>query len=394
MRRSAVEVLVVSRGVRWRCEPFGGIAWTHLGCIMKLSPIEAVLLNVLSVPTDVAQLNQLVPSRAELMEAIERLVETDIIERTDELPISGSVLRWTRALSESARATEHSIPRPFWVHLQPFTFCNLECTHCYCHGSPLQPKLHLSVDEWKNIIDRVTDFGVLEIYITGGEGFIVPEFFELVRYIMNRGCITGLSTNGITVRDEALDFIRELGFDFVQVSLDGATAEVNDAIRGRGTYRKTLQGIERLNSVTEVILNMVVGELNYHQIEELIQLGVDLGVRRFKFFPQKWAGRAATKKAWAIPYDAWESIVFDTWEIKYGVEIDYMKLGTKCGSGSSGFAIDERGDVYPCIFGIHNQATRLGSLLDLSLNELWYESKKLREFRERPCEHPCNRCEF
>jgi MoaA/NifB/PqqE/SkfB family radical SAM enzyme len=254
--------------------------------------------------------------------------------------------------------------------------------------------LHLNISEWKRIVESLINFGILEIYVTGGENLIVREYFELTEFILAAGCTTGLSTNAMSVTDRVLHFLREHRLTCVQVSLDGATPETNDRIRGvTGAFHKSLRGIKRLATVSQLVMNTVVNRHNIGEIEALIVLGKSLSISNFRFSPQKQVGRAKDLHQVKLTTQEWLDIPFAELADKYSVRIDHPSPSEKCGSGFSGFAINELGHAYPCIFATHEPKFDLGCVLELPLEKIWFESPRLDLFRTLPAELPCTRCE-
>ena len=87
---------------------------------------------------------------------------------------------------------------------------------------------------------------VFQVNFGGGEPFLRDDFLEILRYAHDRGITTCVSTNGTLLDDALVDALLEMAPVYLQVSLDGACAETNDAIRGRGTFERILAGIELL----------------------------------------------------------------------------------------------------------------------------------------------------
>lgn len=119
--------------------------------------------------------------------------------------------------------------------------------------------------------------GTKEYYFTGGEPFMHPEIKTLIMRTLAQGPLTIL-TNGLLIDDEMAAWLagvfRESRYSFdLRVSLDGTTPEENDAIRGRHTFEKIVQSIERL--VTHGI-NPVITVTTCHA-----ELAADEGRARF-----------------------------------------------------------------------------------------------------------------
>lgn len=300
------------------------------------------------------------------------------------------------AVADETQAARPTSPvlKPFWVHLQPFTICNQTCLHCYCSGGPKADPFLLSLDQWHEIIRRLDDYGVLDIYITGGESLLLPGFFDLAADIISRGLGFGVSTNATVLGGDRLERLRELGASPVQVSLDGGQAATHEMIRNApGSWDKTLAGIRAIGGFTEVVINTVVNHINLRELEQVVQVGLGGGVRRFKFFPQKPVGRSNA----AVTLDDATILTVLLPECRrlaeaYDVEIETISPTEGCGSGSIGFAVDQRGDAYPCIFGVENRSLRAGNLLTDDLETMWFGSAVWEQFRGEPST-PCRRCE-
>jgi len=379
--------------VRFRYDTFGGLAWKPRGLIYKIVSDQAMLLEILQLPRRLDDVREQLPE-VDVEAASRALVSNGLLTETSAAPVRGLETACALARSRAAAAGTQTINKPFWAHIQPFTFCNQRCIHCYCHGDSRQSRLPLSLETWRSIVDKIVDFGVLEIYITGGENFIVDEYFKLAEYVMASGCTTGLSTNAMHVPQRAIDFIVRNEITSVQVSLDGATSETNDRIRGTpGAHVRSLRGIEALRRVTTPVLNMVVNRINCHEVEALVRLGLQVGVSSFKFYPQKAVGRGVDCRDEALTADEWSRLRFDDLARAYGVAIESPSSNVACGSGYSGFAVNEEADVFPCIFGVHNSATKIGNIMKDDLESLWFMSPKLKMFRTLSCAQPCTRCE-
>jgi hypothetical protein len=166
--------------------------------------------------------------------------------------------------------------------------CNLACRHCYLQTPRLYGEV-LRPEEWKQVFrDVVAAPGVRLVSLVGKEVFVDGTGVELLRSLVEAGRLQanpprfGVVTNG-TRLGAALPYLRELGLDYLDVSIDGIGA-VHDAIRGRGTFEQVVRwlpdavetlGADRLYAVT------TVQRLNFRQVPETIAELARLGLRRF-----------------------------------------------------------------------------------------------------------------
>jgi len=133
------------------------------------------------------------------------------------------------------------------------TLCNLACRHCFNASGPRDPWLaSLPADVVLRSIAEAEALGVRELYFTGGEPFLHPEILPLLEAALAVAPTTVL-TNGTLIDAGLADALAALAARSpysleVRVSLDAATAEDNDAVRGRGTFARAMAAIVRLSA--------------------------------------------------------------------------------------------------------------------------------------------------
>src|SRR5439155_8041390 len=94
------------------------------------------------------------------------------------------------------------------------------------------------------LVDEATAAGVTELYLTGGEPFLLPDLDHVVTTCAAR-LPTTLLTNGMLFRGSRLAMLRRMpraGLT-LQISLDSATPQRHDQHRGPGTWQRALDGI-------------------------------------------------------------------------------------------------------------------------------------------------------
>ena len=113
--------------------------------------------------------------------------------------------------------------------------CNLACRHCLSSSGRRDPH-ELTTAEAKAFIDELERMQVFYVNIGGGEPTIRPDFWELLDYAVEHHVGVKFSTNGSRITPEAATRLAGNDYVDVQISLDGATAAVNDAVRGDGSF--------------------------------------------------------------------------------------------------------------------------------------------------------------
>jgi mycofactocin radical SAM maturase len=268
--------------------------------------------------------------------------------------------------------------------------CNLRCIHCLSASSTASPD-ELSLAECKAIVDQLSALKVFEINFGGGEPLLKDFFLPLLKYIHTKGIVTCISTNGTALTEEAIACFTGNPLVNVQVSLDGATPEVNDSIRGKGTFRKIIRGIERLSGKNiPLSINTVVTSLNFTHLSRLKELALSYGanLRVSRFRP---SGRAR---------GSWETLKLNSSQLQelsawlsrdpsiltgdsfFSIAPDGRRqLGLDmCGACKMTCCIDPSGNVFPCAF-LQETPFCGGNLRKDSFKDIWDNSPSFQRFR-------------
>ena len=134
------------------------------------------------------------------------------------------------------------------------TLCNLRCTHCFISCSPENHSFwFMTRAEVKEVLENSVGHGVKEYYFTGGEPFMNPEMLGILEDTLALGPATVL-TNATLLPDRTVQKLADLASRSpysleLRVSLDGVNAEMNDALRGEGSFERAMEGVARLVEV-------------------------------------------------------------------------------------------------------------------------------------------------
>src|SRR4051812_47072508 len=146
--------------------------------------------------------------------------------------------------------------------------CNLACVHCLSSSGRRDPR-ELTTGELFAVVDELAEMQVFYVNIGGGEPTLRPDFWELLDYCIARKVGVKFSTNGSRITPGAAQRIASTDYVDVQISLDGADAVTNDAIRGEGSFAMAVTAMERLAAagmrgfkVSVVVTRDHVGQLD------------------------------------------------------------------------------------------------------------------------------------
>lgn len=117
--------------------------------------------------------------------------------------------------------------------------CNMRCVMCRQWRE--EPKLELSTDKWKKIIDDLKKNGIRNIHFTGGEPLLRADLTELVSFARGNGFTIGMTTNGMLLTTDVLGKLIDAGLRSVALSMDALSGEY-EKIRGAQDSYKKLEG--------------------------------------------------------------------------------------------------------------------------------------------------------
>ena len=123
--------------------------------------------------------------------------------------------------------------------------CNLACVHCLSSSGRRDPR-ELTTAQCEAVIDELERMQVFYVNVGGGEPTTRPDFWHLLDYAVAHHVGVKFSTNGSRLTPDRARRLATTDYVDVQISLDGATAEVNDYVRGAGSFDTALRALANL----------------------------------------------------------------------------------------------------------------------------------------------------
>jgi radical SAM protein with 4Fe4S-binding SPASM domain len=170
--------------------------------------------------------------------------------------------------------------------------CNLRCVMCNQRGetgvlkgsyAAEEAKKLVPIERYKELIDEVAPKKPL-FYVWGGEPFMYPDIMEFCRYTVQKGICLSVNTNGTYLKARAEEIVKDR-WNALFVSLDGFE-ETNDKIRGKGSYRRVIEGFEEINRQKKLqgsnlpFMGIVttISNQNYQDLARLAKAAKDFGL--------------------------------------------------------------------------------------------------------------------
>lgn len=284
--------------------------------------------------------------------------------------------------------------------------CNLRCRHCYQEGANYQEMPFSLISSVINEISRMfkdwqeaydLEFAP-SFNVTGGEPFLRPDFFAILEEMIGAGFDCYVLSNGTIINKERAQTMADLGVRGVQVSLEGP-AGVHDAIRGRGSFKASLEGVKNLLAAgVNVSLNATLSRLNAAAFIDLAGIAASLGVAELGYSRLVPSGQGQAMLAEMLEPQEVKTL----YEAILSLDVQGLKISTGdpmaaqmssspegedlgdipaggCAAGVAGLTILADGTITPC----RRLPIPLGRAGEDSLREIWATAPVLEQLRDR-----------
>ncbi|MBS7250079.1 MAG: radical SAM protein [Candidatus Freyarchaeota archaeon] len=333
---------------------------------------------------------------------------------------------------------KYGVKKPFvpgapFLIVWDYTYaCNLRCKHCYASaGKPLPNEF--STREALNTADELADAGVTAVAFSGGEPLMRKDLFDTMKRLRDNGVFTAVATNGTLITREVAKKLADLGAGFVQISLDGASAETHDSFRGvPGAYERTLQAIKNcVENGLFVEISTTATRMNYDEVPKIADLCEGIGVDWYMIFNFVPTGRGYFMIENDLTPEDREKLLKILWNrLKSGGKLQYLSTAPQfarvalqeekdsekriipghfynptlmgqltnlgdfiggCGAGRMYAALEPEGTLQPCVF----LPLKLGNLREERFEDIWDTHPILQTLRDREkLKGRCKTCKY
>lgn len=304
------------------------------------------------------------------------------------------------------------MPPPVQLFLELTSACNLRCKHCYIRAGEgktyqIQPAfLHTLIrDFW--------EMGGGFVTFSGGEPTLYHGWRAAIKYARFLGLETTLLTNAVTLSTSDMRFLAD--FDVhVAISLDGASPKIHDAIRGQGSFARTL-AVTRIFSENGMGPSLTICftpmATNYRELPAIVALASKLGAGRVYVSLLENRGRAALNFGQIVlSLEDKQRLLYTI----YSLQERYPQIQIQCtnlryfterlhGIEIDGDALDRtiritaKGEVFLTAY-LDAEPFYLGLYKEGCLEEMWYSLKVSSAFdgagRRRTSIPLCMKCEY
>ena len=167
--------------------------------------------------------------------------------------------------------------------------CNLRCVMCPWRGITKNPQNRglMSQEVWEAIRPYLADVKSID-FTGGGEPLLQPKLERWIAEAKNAGCETGFLSNGLLLRKDRLKGLLAAGLDWICISMDGATADMYNKIRIGSNFDRVCENVGKIaelrsGNIPKTMINFVLMEMNFHQVEDILHLAARLGVDQVNY---------------------------------------------------------------------------------------------------------------
>jgi len=306
------------------------------------------------------------------------------------------------------------VVKPRLVAFEVTRRCRFHCRHCRAGAGP-EGNEELTTSQCKKILKAIAKYQKCVVILTGGEPMERKDIYQIIRYGRKVGLRPVLATCGYLIDEKAIKELKKAGITALSFSIDGASADTNDAFRqSKGAFEAAVKAAETAKRAqVRFQINATISKINASEVIGIAELAKRLGAYCFNPFILVPTGRGKEIEDAILDPVEYEVLLNELLRIKLKAEI---KVRVTCGPqfarvyrqaetkglmeevsgcmGGRGFGfISYRGDVQICGFLDKSAGNLIENNFDFG--KIWEESKFLNEIRDRTSYRgKCKLCDY
>lgn len=204
--------------------------------------------------------------------------------------------------------------------------CNLNCLHCGSDCKKETNSPELTTDSWIKIIDYIkaqfsSNVGFI---ITGGEPLLHKDLFKIGKHIKENGMRWGMVTNGMLLNELTLKKLIAAGISSITLSVDGTEESHNWLRNNKRAFCKVTNALKHIAESEIKFKDVVtcVSPKNLEELDEIAELLIDFGIKKWRLFRIFPSGRAANNTRLTLDFEQTQQML--NW-----IELNKPKLNRK-----------------------------------------------------------------
>ena len=302
--------------------------------------------------------------------------------------------------------------------------CNLRCRHCYISAEDRRYQDELTTDEAKAFITDLANMKAPVLLFSEGASD-TQGYFELGRMAADLGLRPVISSNGTLIDQNIARQIKEAGFQYVGISIDGKPSTHDEFRNMPGAFAAALKGIHAcMSEGIKTGIRFTVNRYNQADLPEILDIVEKENIPRFCMYHLVYAGRGAEMADMDTSLEETRQILdflsqrtIDLHQRGVQVEIlttdnhadgiyllnrirkqepdraeeiiNLLEMHGGCSAGTKFANVDPRGNVHPCQFW---QDYTVGNVRERPFSEIWNSDDELMVMLREKEKHVKGRC--
>ena len=287
---------------------------------------------------------------------------------------------------------------PVTVNFMVTEKCNTNCIYCYAKRDT---KKELSTSEILNLFQKISNTGIVNLTLTGGDIFARDDWYDIISLSKNAGFNNLISTK--TILDDINIFrLKQLGIQRIQFSLDSVSPDIlKDVIKvSRGYVEKLKTMFHTCNKYEmEISLRTVLcrQNSNIEAIKELCDfVEINKCIVNWVITPAFYSENKENYNDYAVSneklkrvfsylqtrrmriHPLFNKINKDGYILQRAKNVeDFVEDNQICYANTYSMSILPSGDCTVCEMLYYNKDFILGNIKYMSIDEIWNSKKAL-----------------
>ena len=289
--------------------------------------------------------------------------------------------------------------------------CNLNCLICGSDSKNEENPDELSIQEWKNVIDEMTDLGIEKVAFSGGEPTIKEGIGDLIEHVASRGVEWGMVSNGLYFSLDLLNLFQERKPYAIGLSLDGLTETHNTLRRHPQSFQMVSRYINEFQE-REIPFSIIttIHKLNWQELFAIGEFVLQNEIYGWQIQLAMPFGRMKQNKELLLSQDEFSKACRTIEKIRK--ILPHVRIAAAdcfawapagrireagwpgCSAGLESIGMDALGNVRGCLSMTECQPE--GNIRERSLSEIWKDPNFFsynRNFNPENTSEFCQSCE-
>lgn len=182
--------------------------------------------------------------------------------------------------------------------------CHFQCAHCFNMSGPGRGRNELDAAESMALARQLIELEVLNVCLCGGEPLLRPDLCEIARTLADARIVVSMVSNGYYLDERKAEELAAAGVRFLQISIDGATAESHERLRGKkGSFERAVAAARAVAATGSIELAVAFcpTRFNVDEFPAYVDLVRELGTRQIRMMPVLRMGRAELYRDELLP---------------------------------------------------------------------------------------------